>query len=367
MRRVIWPWLRVLIGLGILALLVWRLGSAAFLDGLRVIDGPSVLAALAIGLVTTVASAARWCLVVRRLGLRLSLWTAVADYYRSLFLNSVLPGGVLGDVHRAVRHGRTSGDVARGVRAVVIERTAGQVVLAGAGLAVLAARPEAVSRVVTPGALTTLCALVLVLVVGARWGRRTKVWRRLVTPTLTDVRRGLLARDTWPGVMGLSAVGLAGHLALFVVSARVAGVAAPLTRLLPLMVLALFAMGLPINVGGWGPREGVSAWAFGVAGLGAAQGVTVAVVYGVLSFVAGVPGAGVPIVRYARHARWAAHPRPAAAHVAGPEQVSSHPRPAAGARAGAGEKRAELDHAVSGVAQRAGEGQAYVVRAAGPL
>jgi hypothetical protein len=54
-----------------------------------------------------------------RLGVRLPLRTAVADCYRSLFLNATLPGGVLGDVHRAVRHGRDVGDVGRGIRAVV--------------------------------------------------------------------------------------------------------------------------------------------------------------------------------------------------------------------------------------------------------
>lgn len=342
MRR-LWPWLKILIGLGILALLVWRLGSSAFLDGLRVIDGPALLAALAIGLVTTVAGAGRWCLVLRRLGLRLSLWTAVTDYYRALFLNTVLPGGVLGDVHRAVRHGQSSGDVGRGVRAVVIERTSGQVVLAIAGIAVLVTRPAAARQAVTPVSMAVLCAGVLALLAAIRWGRRTKVWRRLVTPALTDIR---LARDAWPGVMGLSAVGLAGHLALFLVSARVAGSAAPVTQLLPLMVLALFAMGLPVNVGGWGPREGATAWAFGAAGLGAAQGVTVAVVYGVLTFVSGLPGAVV----------LARRPAPA-----------SHPRPAARAGTGAGQQRAELDHAMSGVAERRGEGQPYVVRAGGPL
>jgi uncharacterized membrane protein YbhN (UPF0104 family) len=348
MRRV-WPWLKILIGLGILGLLVWRLGSSAFLDGLRVIDGPAVLAALAIGLVTTVACAARWRLVVRRLGLRLSLRTAVADYYRALFLNTVLPGGVLGDVHRAVRHGQDSGDVGRGVRAVVIERTGGQAVLVAAGVAVLLVRPgtvPAVRHVAVPVAVlcvAALCAGVLALLAAIHWSRRTAVWRRLVTPALTDVR---LARDAWPGVLGLSAAGLAGHLALFLVSARVAGSAAPVTRLLPLMVLALFAMGLPVNVGGWGPREGATAWAFGAAGLGASQGVTVAVVYGVLTFVSGLPGALV----------LARRPAPA-----------SHPRPAARARTGAGEKRAELDHAVSGVAERGREGQPYVVRAGGPL
>ena len=47
------------------------------------------------------------------------------------------------------------------------------------------------------------------------------------------------------------------------------------------------------NIGGWGPREGVTAWAFSAAGLGASLGVATAVVYGVMVFVASLPGAAV--------------------------------------------------------------------------
>lgn len=124
-------------GVTILALLLWRLGTGVFLDGLRRIDGPALLAALAIGVLTTVFSAWRWQLVARGLRIRLPLGEAVADYYRALFLNAALPGGVLGDVHRAVRHGRSAGDMGRGVRAVVLERVAGQIALAFVGGAVL--------------------------------------------------------------------------------------------------------------------------------------------------------------------------------------------------------------------------------------
>ena len=47
------------------------------------------------------------------------------------------------------------------------------------------------------------------------------------------------------------------------------------------------------SVAGLGPREGVAAWAFGAAGLGAQQGVATAVVYGVMVLVASLPGAAV--------------------------------------------------------------------------
>jgi hypothetical protein len=68
--------------------------------------------------------------------------------------------------------------------------------------------------------------------------------------------------------------------------------------MLPLALLALLAMGLPVTIGGWGPREGVAAWAFGAAGMTAAQGVASATVYGVLVIVATLPGAGVLLAQW---------------------------------------------------------------------
>ncbi|MER6141283.1 lysylphosphatidylglycerol synthase domain-containing protein, partial [Streptomyces sparsogenes] len=132
-------------GAAVLAVVLWRVGTGAFLDGVRRIDATTLLAALGLGLLTTVFSAWRWCVVARALRIRLPLGRAVADYYRALFLNAALPGGVLGDVHRAVRHGSDAGDVGRGVRAVVLERTAGQVVLAAVGAGILLARPSLVA------------------------------------------------------------------------------------------------------------------------------------------------------------------------------------------------------------------------------
>jgi hypothetical protein len=61
--------------------------------------------------------------------------------------------------------------------------------------------------------------------------------------------------------------------------------------MLPLALLVLLAMGLPTNIAGWGPREGAAAGVFAVAGLGAAEGVATAVVYGVMALVATLPGA----------------------------------------------------------------------------
>lgn len=290
-------------GVVILTVLTWRLGTGVFLDGLRRIDSLTLLAALGIGVLTTVFSAWRWCVVARGLRLGLPLGPAVADYYRALFLNAALPGGVLGDVHRAVRHGQSAGDVGRGVRAVVLERVAGQVVLAVVGVAVLLTLPSPVlSQTRHLAVLLAVVSLCGVVTVGAVRGRgrtpRTSRRRQAVRATLAEARGALLARGSWPGVVISSVVVLAGHVLMFLLAARVAGSAASAAELVPLALLALIAMSLPLNVGGWGPREGVTAWAFGAAGLGATQGLTVAVVYGVLSFAASLPGVAVLVARW---------------------------------------------------------------------
>ncbi|WP_433462783.1 lysylphosphatidylglycerol synthase transmembrane domain-containing protein [Spirillospora sp. CA-128828] len=283
----LWPWLRLLIGVGIITGLLWWHSTDAFVNALHAISPGAGVVALALGLLTTALSAARWWLIARRLGLRLPLGGAVMDYYRAQFLNAVLPAGVLGDVHRAVSHGHRSGDVARGVRAVFIERVAGQGVAIVAGVIALFAHPGLLSAM-APALIPAGVVLGVVLIL-ARWRHRA------MAATFADLRAVL---HLWPGVVGLSVAALAGHLALFVVAARLVGSTASLLTLLPLLLLALLVMVLPVNVGGWGPREAVLALAFGAAGLGSAQGLTVSVVYGVLTFVASLPGAATLLLKH---------------------------------------------------------------------
>ena len=64
-------------------------------------------------------------------------------------------------------------------------------------------------------------------------------------------------------------------------------------------MLVLLVAALP-SVGGWGPREGVTAWAFAASDLGASRGVATAVLYGVMVFVVSVPGAAVLVAARAR-------------------------------------------------------------------
>ena len=114
---------------------------------------------------------------------------------------------------------------------------------------------------------------------------------RIARAVTSDLRGSVLSRRAWPGIVLASTVAVMGHVAVFVVAVQVTGTKLPVGRLLPLALVVLLASAVPANIAGWGPREGAAAWAFGAVGLSAAEGVTVAVVYGVLALVATLPGA----------------------------------------------------------------------------
>ena len=276
-RRPARRWTPFALAAGTLGVLVWQLGAGPFVDGVRAVDAGALAAATAIAVVTTASCAWRWRIVARGLGADLRLKAAVSAYYRSLFLNVALPGGVIGDVHRGISHGRDTRDVGRGLRAVVWERSAGQAVQFALTVAVLLALPSPL-RGVRPAAAAALLALAVAVALVAR------------ARPAGELRAGVLAR--WPAVALASALVVAGHTATFLIAARSAGVTTPASELLPLALIVLAAAALP-NIGGWGPREGVTAWAFSAAGIGAEAGVATAVAYGVMVLVAALPGAAV--------------------------------------------------------------------------
>ncbi|KRF26706.1 hypothetical protein ASG95_06820 [Phycicoccus sp. Soil803] len=308
-------------GATVLGVVVWRLGVHQSLRAVGAIDARALVAALVLTALTTVCCAWRWRLVATAIGAEVRLGAAVAACYRSQFLNTATPGGVLGDVHRGVQHGRRTGDAGRGLRSVVWERTAGQVVQAVLAVVVLSVLPSPVRS-----DLPWVWAAALVVLAGLglarrrhRPGGRRQVGLR--SAWLVEVRRGVLAARTWPLVALASALAIAGHVLTFLVAARTAGVTASVSQLVPLAFVVLLAMGVPANLAGWGPREGVAAWAFGAAGLGAGTGLSTAVVYGVLVLVAGLPGAAVLVVAQVRARRGHAD-RPATTTVAPPAVTS---------------------------------------------
>jgi glycosyltransferase 2 family protein len=280
---------RVAGGAAVIALLVWRVGAGPFVSGLRTVSVPSLLAAAGIGIVTTMCSAWRWSIVAHNLDVPIPFRRAVAGYYRSQFLNSVLPGGILGDVNRGLRHGRDRGSVTRGLRAVTWERGFGLLVQLALAVAVVAAVASPV-RHYLPVALASLGVAATIAVLLLRRSASDRRVTRVLTNIRSDVGHGLLRRGSWVPLVLASVFVVVGHATTFVVAARTAGVTSSTLVLLPVALVVLSAMSLPLNIAGWGPREGVSAWLFAATGLGAGRGIATATVYAVMALTATLPG-----------------------------------------------------------------------------
>ncbi len=274
--------LRPAAGVVLLGAVVAWVGPASVGRGLASVDLRTIGIALVATLVGTVASAVRWVELARRGGLVLSVPEAVRAYYRSQLLNAVLPSGVVGDVNRAGRHGRAQGSVRTSARAVVLERLAGQVA----------------------------ALLLTAVVVGAADGPLS-VWLGSTGPWVALSALALLAAAALrePVLVGASLVAVLAHAVTFVSAAAAVGVEVGPGTLLAVALVVLAGGAVPLNVAGWGPREGVAAWAFAAVGIGAGTGVAVAVVHGVVTLAAVAPGLALRSARLAGRA-------PAAAPVA---------------------------------------------------
>ena len=115
--------------------------------------------------------------------------------------------------------------------------------------------------------------------------------QRALRPVFSDLRA--IAGEGGRGLRILlaSLLSAIAHVAVFIVALWAVAPAASLSEALPLAVVVISASAIPLNIAGWGPREGTAAWAFSTTGLGASHGVTVSVIYGVLVLFATLPGA----------------------------------------------------------------------------
>jgi glycosyltransferase 2 family protein len=257
--------LQVVVPLVALTVLAYRLGLSAFRPALAVVSPVPLLAALVLGGVAVAAHAARWRVVMRGAGLRIGPAEALAEYYRSSALNTVLPGGVGGDVLRAWRQRTEAPQGWRpGAVSVLAERAVGACVLLSA--------VSVVMLVTAPGLATVAAALAVIAWAVAR-------------PSL----RRLSRRDR-VAVWGWSAVSVAALLALTAVVAAAVGVTAPPAAVAFLGVALLAGTAVPLNLGGWGPREAAGALAATVVGVSPAVGVAFAAGYGLLATVSVLPG-----------------------------------------------------------------------------
>jgi hypothetical protein len=147
---------------------------------------------------------------------------------------------------------------------------------------------------------------------------------RAARAVCADLRQSLLAPGVWAPITLASVLVVAGHTAMFVIAARVAGCTAPLSELVALVMVVQTAATIPVSIGGWGLREGAAAWAFAAAGLGAAAGVAISTLYAVLTLAALAPGAGLLLGDAVRRRRGQGQRLPAEPRRPDPVPLAGH-------------------------------------------
>ena len=299
---------RIGAGIAILVATALVVGLGPFVRGIAAISPPSVLAALVLAVIATSAAAWRWRVVAEGYGLTLSRRAAFAAYYRSQFLNAVLPAGVLGDVHRAWVHGRGQAGLGAAAepglgaapqpglgaaaRAVAVERILGQVVQIVLTLAILL--PLGFGSPLLPLAWGTGAIAVAVAVVVAAVALLPRP-RRLLRQEYVLLRPVLARPWALLAIVMASVIVVASHVALFVVATLAVGL--PLSGgIAAVGLVVLAASAIPLNVGGWGPREAVSGAAFALVGFGASAGVSASATFGALALIGVLPGVVVLVV-----------------------------------------------------------------------
>ena len=287
--------LRASVSIGLLAGLAWWLDLGTVASRLVQMRPVWVLLAVAISVVQVAVLAWRWRFTAGCLGVRLSFSAAWREYYLSIFLNQVLPGGVAGDVSRAWRQARAqtrlreSGGPA--VRAVIFERMSAQAVMTTVAVVSLLALPVTAdrgSRLVLVGAGAMAVLIVIAMVV---WLRRQSSAQSLWGQVLADLGAAHLSGPVFVGQLVSAMIVVSTYLGTYLVAARAVGVETPSLVLLPLVAPVLMTMLIPVTVAGWGLREGAAAVLWGAVGLTVADGVVVSVAYGLLVLVGSLPGA----------------------------------------------------------------------------
>ncbi|SEW32266.1 Uncharacterized membrane protein YbhN, UPF0104 family [Cognatiyoonia koreensis] len=272
----------ILVSLGILGLLIWWADGAAVLAHLQKASVGWLLLAVLSLTALTFLMAKRWQIIASALEIEISFSRAVAEYYIAQMVNLVLPGGVAGDIARAVRV-RHEGDLTRAAQSVAADRIIGQSVMIaalGVGIAVALILPGGIPwPAIAWTGIAVGCVVVATAFVLSRQNGATGRFLYLVLDQFKDLRLMLLALIiTVLLIFSLYA------------SARATGTVIPPAGWFTLIPLILSAMLIPFSVGGWGWREGAAAALFPLIGASASAGIAMGIAYGAMLMIAAMPG-----------------------------------------------------------------------------
>jgi len=299
--------LRVLISVGVLGILFWKIGLGQTLDVLRQADVRYLLAAFLLFVLSLVIRAYRWLILVRSLDPSVSFGRLLRLYFIGQFFNAFLPSSFGGDVVRALELTQDT-DTSAAIGTVLLDRMTGLLVLFVMGLAALpfnAARmePWLVSLLlgVAGGGL-----VVGALVLEGQFLQRLTGW---LPTSLSLAGQGPLAKVYaavtgcgWRAVTGAFGVSVLFNLINVVINwlcGRAVGAGVGLGYFFAVTPL-LSVSGLIPSIGGWGVREAMSTALFSPTGAGANVAAALGLALGIVTLAAGLVGGCIYLVEGVR-------------------------------------------------------------------
>jgi uncharacterized membrane protein YbhN (UPF0104 family) len=278
--------IRVAVGAGVIAVLVWRGDIDTIGNELARVRPGYIVIAIVLMVGVLVVSAFRWRVFLRELDIELPTGTLLRLYFVGTFFNAFLPTGVGGDAYKAFRLGRGSRSLAHAFASVVLDRFAGIIGLAIIGLVAVAARLASGDRraVVTLAGLLGAGIIVVTIVLltqgerllgrgGSTWfGIRPKL-RRLFSAIASAGRRLRAVRWAVLGGLIAQAFVLSAHLSL----AAALDLKVPAAVLAAILVIATVAATAPITINGLGVREAAWVWSLGFYGVSGGNAVAFAI------------------------------------------------------------------------------------------
>ncbi|HEY4106636.1 MAG TPA: lysylphosphatidylglycerol synthase transmembrane domain-containing protein, partial [Polyangiaceae bacterium] len=294
-RRRAFASLRVAWGAGVSVLVFWLILRFIVKNGAAptaLVPGWA-LAAILLTMLQIAIVAARWAFFTRQFGAPLDYRSALGAYYVSVFLNQVLPLGMIGDAARGFWHARKlSGNREQrpaldAATALILDRASGQLVLLAVVLLVLPAwwQPLHAALALNEPANGRRLALVFGLLLAALlgvlfyWGR--SFWRRTARARRAFFQPRALAVH---GAYSLASLVLL--VAAFGCSSRALGFSFSFALALRVVPLVLAAASLPSFAFGTGSREASAAALYHLLGLRAADGAAIALGLGLSGFAA---------------------------------------------------------------------------------
>lgn len=284
-RRRVWTGIKAIVSI---ALLTWVVRAAVEREGADALwtratglDPWWLVGAVALQVVSVFAGIVRWKLLLEDRGLALRLPWLTRSYFIGRFLGTLTPSTMGLDLYRIVAVARVTGDKARSVGAIFLEKLLGLLALAFTGASVLWLTHETWFSDGAPLVLvlTAVGACVCLLILF-----KPRLLERITPRVLRARAPGLFATLTGhplsPRVAAVSMLlGIASHLATgatFVAAARALGVGVPPLDMLAVGVAIVVATLLPVSISGVGVREGVAVLLLSRAAVSPADAVIVA-------------------------------------------------------------------------------------------